>query len=143
MYSRPSPTLESGGGFPGAPEALLGPRVSLKDAVAISVVGGPVVSTSDARLLRIADGREQVLAPQAMDRPLLAPSPPLSNVGDGLLYIADRGNQRIVRLGQDGTFRGQLTHHRLAGLRAIALDEATNTLYAIAGQTVIKASVPK
>jgi hypothetical protein len=131
------------GGFPGAPEAQLGPRASLKDAVSISVAGGPVVSTSDARLLRIADGREQPLTPQAMDRPLLAPSPPLVNSLDRLLYIADRGNQRIVRLAQDGTFRGQLTHHRLAGLRAIALDESNNTLYAVAGQTVIKASIPK
>jgi hypothetical protein len=78
-----------------------------------------------------------------MDRPLLAPAPPLLNSGDGLLYVADRGNQRIVRFNADGTFQGQLTHHRLAGLQAIALDEAAGVLYAIAGQTLVRASIPR
>ncbi len=73
----------------------------------------------------------------------VAPAPPLLNSGDGLLYIADRGNQRIVRFSPDGTFRGQLTHHRLAGLQAIAIDEAAGVLYAIAGQTLVRASIPK
>ena len=133
----------SAGGFPGPPEPLLGPRASLKDAAGISVVAGPVIATADGRLLRIADGREQLLQPAAMDRQLLAPAAPLLNGEDGLLYVADRGNQRIVRLSTDGTFRGQLIHHRLAGLQAIALDEAQGVLYAIAGQTLLRATIPR
>jgi len=102
-----------------------------------------VITTPDGRMLRIVDGREQLMQPVALDRPLLAPAPPQTNAGDGLTYVADRGNQRVVRLSPDGTFRGQLTHHRLAGLQAIALDEAEGTLYAIAGQTLVKATIPK
>ena len=132
-----------GGGFPGEPEPLLGGRASLKDAVGLSVSGGLVVSTSDGRLLRIADGREQPLLPAGLDRPLLAPAAPLLNSGDGLLYIADRGNQRIVRISPDGTFRGQLIHYRLAGLQAIALDGAGGALYAIAGQSLVRATIPR
>ena len=133
----------SGGGFPGAPEPLLGARASLKEAAGLSVAGGPVVATSDGRLLRIADGRDQPMELAALDRPLLAPAAPLLNAADGLLYIADRGNQRVVRLSTDGTFRGQLTHYRLAGLQAIALDEAAGALYAIAGQAVVRATIPR
>ena len=133
----------SGGGFPGAPEPMLGARAVLKDAVSLSVAGGPVVAISDGRLLRIVEGREQLLQPVALDRPLLAPAAPILNAPDGLLYIADRGNQRVVRLSPDGAFRGQLTHFRLAGLRALTLDEAQGTLYAIAGQAIVKATIPR
>lgn len=134
---------QSADGFPGAPEPLLSNRSNLRDATGISIVGTPVVSTSDGRLVRIADGREQPLQPVALDRPLLAPSPPTLYAPDGLLYIADKGNQRIVRLSPDGTFRGQLVHVRLAGLRSVAYDEAEGTLYAIVGQSVIRAGIPK
>jgi hypothetical protein len=132
----------AGGGFPGAPEPLLAARASLREAVAISVVGGPVIATSDGRLLRVSDGREQPLSLSALDRPLLAPTAPLINPADGLLYIADRGNQRVVRLSPDGAFRGQLVHHRLAGVQAIALDAPRGALYAIAGQSVLQATIP-
>lgn len=133
----------NGSGFPGSPEGLLNQRASIKDANGLSLAAGPIVTTPDGRLLQIVEGREQPLEPRAIDRPLLAPAPPLLNSADGLMYIADRGNQRIVRLQSDGTFSGQLTHHRLAGLQAIALDEAAGVLYAIAGQTLVRASIPK
>ncbi|MGD9893764.1 MAG: hypothetical protein AB7R89_29540 [Dehalococcoidia bacterium] len=133
----------NGGGFPGDPEEMLNQRANVKDANGLSLAAGPIVTTPDGRMLRIDDGREQAIQIQAMDRPLLAPAPPLLNSGDGLLYVADRGNQRIVRFNADGTFQGQLTHHRLAGLQAIALDEAAGVLYAIAGQTVVRASIPR
>jgi hypothetical protein len=133
----------NGGGFPGAPEPLLSARSQLKDAASLSLAGGPIVSTPDGRIIRIADGREQPLQPVAMDRPLLAPAAPILNSIDGLLYIADRGNQRVVKLSPDGTFRGQLTSHRLAGLQAISLDEAEGTFYAIAGQSLLRATIPK
>lgn len=134
---------QSAGGFPGAPEPLLSNRSTLRDATGISIVGTPLLATSDGRLVRIADGREQPLQPIALDRPLLAPGPPTLYAPDGLLYIADKGNQRIVRLSPDGTFRGQLVHVRLAGLRSVAYDEAEGTLYAIVGQSVIRAGIPK
>jgi hypothetical protein len=130
-------------GFPGAPEPLLDQRAVVRDANGLSLAMGPVLSTPDGRMLRVSDGREHLMQPVAMDRPLLAPAPPILNSADGLLYVADRGNQRVVRLGTDGTFRGQLTHHRLAGLQAIALDDAHGVLYAIAGQSLVRASIPK
>jgi hypothetical protein len=132
------------GGFPGAPEPLLTARASLKDVTGISIAAGaPMIATSDGRLLRVADGLAQPMQPVATDRPLLAPAPPQLNGGDGLLYVADRGNQRVVLLGTDATFRGQLVHHRLAGLQSIALDEAAGVLYAIAGQSLVRATIPK
>lgn len=131
------------GGFSGAPEALLGNRAVLREASGLTVASAPTVSTSDGRLLRLIDGREAPFTPVAIDRPLLAPAPPLLSLADGLLYVADRGNQRIVRLTADGTFHGQLVHHRLAGLQAITLDEEQGALYAIAGQTLVRASIPR
>lgn len=133
---------QNANGFPSAPEALLNERGSLRDANGIGLVGGPVVSSLDGHLSRIVDGEARVFEVTALDRPLLAAGPPILNQGDGLYYIADRGNQRIVRMDAQGVFRGQLVHHRLAGLQALALDESGNALYALTGQSLVRASVP-
>lgn len=129
-------------GYSERPEPLL-TRAGLKSAASISVSGVPVVATTDSRLLRLVEGREEELRPVAIDRPLLAPTAPQFNPVDGLLYIADRGNQRVVKLDATGRFQGQLTSGKLTALRALALDEARGILYAVNGQSLMVAPLPK
>jgi hypothetical protein len=129
-------------GYDGAAEPLVA-RASLRDGAGISVSGVPIVATNDSRLLRIVDGKDEELKPLALDRPLKAPSPPIYYPGDALLYVADRGNQRVVLLDAAGHFQGQLSHRRLTALRALALDEQQGALYAVSGQALLKASLPK
>ncbi len=129
-------------GYEGPPEPLLA-RGSLKEAIAISVAGSPVIATNSSRLLRLSEGQLGEWRPSGLDRALVAPLPPLFNAADGLLYIADRGNERVVVLDTAGTFRAQLVHRRLAALRAIALDERAAVLYAVGGQSVIAAPLPR
>lgn len=134
----------SGGvrGYDSPPEPLVA-RGSLKEAIAISMVGSPVIATSGSRLLRLRDGRLEEWRPSGLDRAPVAPLPPLFNAGDGLLYVADRGNERVIVLDAAGTFRAQVVHRRLAALRTIALDERGAVLYAVGGQSVIAAPLPR
>lgn len=132
----------SGRGYEGPPEPLLA-RGSLKEAIAISVAGSPVIATSSSRLLRLSEGQLAEWRPAGLDRPVVAPLPPLFNAADGQLYLADRGNERVVVLDTAGTFRAQLVHRRLAALRAIALDERAAVLYAVGGQSLIAAPLPR
>lgn len=128
-------------GYEGQPEAVVS-RPVLRTAVDLSVSSVPVAATNDGRLLRMLDGREEELRPAALDRPLSAPSAPLFNPADGMLYIADRGNRRIVVLDAAGQFRGQLVHRRLTALRAFALDEVHGAIYAVSGQSLMTAPLP-
>lgn len=132
----------SAAGYDTEPEPLIS-RASLKDAVGLSISGEPIVATSAGRLARIVDGRDVELRPVGLDRKLTAPSAPVFNINDGMLYVADRGNQRIVVLDTAGVFQWQLVHRRLAGLRAVALDEASGLLYAVSGQSLLVTPVPK
>lgn len=129
-------------GYEGPPEPLVA-RSSLKEAIAISVAGSPIIATSSSRLLRLSEGQPEEWRPAGLDRPLVAPLPPLFNPADGQLYLADRGNERVVVLDTVGTFRAQLVHRRLAALRAIALDERSAVLYAVGGQSLIAAQLPR
>lgn len=129
-------------GYDGRPEPVMtGPP--LRAAAELSISGVPVVATTDGRLLRMLEGRDEELRPAGLDRPFAAPSAPIFNPADGLLYIADRGNRRIVLLDAAGTFQGQLVHRRLSALRALTLDEAHGTLYAVSGQALVKAPLPR
>lgn len=129
------------GGYEGGSEPLVS-RPALRAAVDLSISGTPIVATNDGRLLRITDGREEELRPAALDRPLAGPSAPMFNPGDNLMYVPDRGNRRIVRLDANGVFQGQLVHRRLSSLRAVALDEAHDAIYAVSGQTLVTAPLP-
>ncbi len=129
-------------GYDGQPEPLV-TRPSLRQAVDLSISAVPVVATGDSRLLRIVEGRDEELRPSALSRPLSAPSAPVFNPSDGLLYIVDRGNRRIVLLEATGAFAGQIVNRRFGALRALALDETRGTIYAISGQALIKASLPR
>lgn len=134
--------LGSPAGFDGGADPLVA-RASLKDGVGLSISGVPIVATSDSRLLRIVEGKDDEMKPSALDRALKSPSPPIFNTADSLLYVADRGNQRIVLLDAAGRFQGQLSSRRFTALRGVALDEARGAIYAVSGQALLKASLPK
>jgi hypothetical protein len=129
-------------GYDNNPEPLVS-RAALRDGVALSISGVPIIATGDSRLLRLVDGKDEELKPSALDRPLKAPSAPVFNTADTMLYVADRGNQRFVVLDAAGNFQGQLTSRRLTALRAFALDEAHGVLYIVSGQALHSAPLPK
>ena len=121
--------------------------VAFRPALLSPTLAAQMASTyqrlSDGRLLRVVDGREEELHPEALDRPLASPAAPLFNPADGQLYIADRGNRRIVQLDAAGNFTGQLVHRRITSLRGFALDEINGAIYAVSGQALVTAPLPR
>jgi hypothetical protein len=64
--------------------------------------------------------------------------------GDGTVYIADRGNERIVVLGPDGSFQSQLRAEApFASLEALAVNQAEGRLYVLAAGKVYAAALPQ
>jgi hypothetical protein len=63
--------------------------------------------------------------------------------GDGTVYIADRGNARIVVVGPDGQFRTQLrARGALGALEALAVSQAEGRLYLLDGGVLYTAPLP-
>jgi hypothetical protein len=62
----------------------------------------------------------------------------------GAVYVADRGNKRIVVLEADGSFRGQLrADGHFDALETLAVDEAARRLYVVSeGQLYVASGVP-
>lgn len=122
----------------GSPQRMT-PRVNLASAIGLAVApraGGSVelfVSMSDGRLRRFVDGEESPLTLEGLDRAPLVPASLGVGQLSGLLYLADRGNDRVLVLGLDGGLSRQIAAEEMRGLRGVAVDEARGRIvYALA-----------
>ena len=114
------------------------PRTDLAAGVEIAVASRPdgatdlFVAMSDGRLRRFTDGEEQPLTLQGLDREPLAPASLTIGRSSGMLYLADRGNNRVLIFSPDGALSRQIAADQLAGLRGVAVDEArSQIIYAL------------
>ena len=63
--------------------------------------------------------------------------------GGEVVYLADPGNQRVVQLDSDGSFRAQLrAEDSFGALEALAVNEAEGRLYVLDGGRLYAASLP-
>ena len=122
----------------GSPQRMT-PRVNLASAIDLAVAlrtGGSVevfVSMDDGRLRRFVDGEESPLTLEGLDRGPLVPASLGVGQVSGLLYLADRGNDRVLVLGPDGGLSHQIAAEELRGLRGVGVDEARGRIvYALA-----------
>ena len=107
------------------------------------MVGGIFLTGQDSRIRRFLDGQEGQFKLAGIDKPPAAPRPPLYDPKAGLMYVADRGNNRIIVLEGDGRFKRQLVHTRLAGLRGAAVDTDQDRLVGVIGQSLVAIPLPK
>jgi len=132
----------AGNGFDTDPAPALA-RADIRDAGGISVVGGIFLTGQDARIRRFLDGQEGPFKLAGIDRAPTAPQPPLFDPATGWLYIADRGNGRIIVLEGDGRFKRQLVNARLAGLRSATIDSGESRLVGVIGQSLVAIPLPR
>jgi hypothetical protein len=65
------------------------------------------------------------------------------NSSSGAVYVADRGNRRIVALGPDGSYRAQFRAGEAFDLlEALVVDEALRRFYVLSGGRLYVASLP-
>ena len=66
------------------------------------------------------------------------------NGNSGRVYVADRGNRRVVVLEPDGTFVAQFkTENAFDSLEAVAVDETAERFYALGSDRLYMASLPR
>ena len=140
------PRAEADGAL-GPPQRMT-PRVNLASAVELAAApreDGSItvfVSTSDGRLRRFIDGEESPLTLEGLDRSPLAPASLGVGQSSGLLYLADRGNDRVLVLGPDGALSRQIAAEELRGLRGVAVDEARGQIVYAFTDRLVRSPLP-
>jgi hypothetical protein len=128
-------------GFDSERSALLD-TADLTNATEIAV--GQDVYVLDRELgVRRFVGRTEASFPLAgIDRPLMSAAALSVLPGSNRILVSDNGNQRIVLATAEGEFLRQLVSPSFTDLRSASVDEGTNTLYVLNGNTVLKAPFP-
>lgn len=96
-----------------------------------------LVASSDGRLRRFA-GDEELPLGLDLERPLLSPASLSLGAQSGLVYIVDRGEGRMLAVGQDGGVVSQIQSAELADLRGAWVDEQSGRIiYALPSSIVV------
>src|SRR5439155_18012708 len=134
--------LPAASGFDSEPALILNGSPAISGGNSLAVTGDLFVLGDDGRVHRFVGSAETVFALSGIDRALMAPRSIAALPGRNEIYVADAGNKRVVVAGGEGVFKRQLASAAFSDLRAIALDQAGTTLYAVAGDAVLSMPIP-
>jgi len=130
------------GGFDSERESVL-TSADLEQAVELAVSDSVYLATEDGAIRLFQSGAAQLFPLAGIDRALVAPASLSPLPASGRLLVADRGNKRIVALSSDGVFLQQwVSPASFTDLRGIAVHEADELLYILAGGALYRTPLP-
>lgn len=135
------------GAYQKPPQPWLKPqeKVDLSGAVDIAIDGHIYALTASGHLLILYRGGLEKRQLIEVTPALQAPAALVSPANSHYLYVAEAGG-RILKLTKDGVVVAQLRPAEgsadLAGLSDLWVDEATQTIYAVAGNRVVRLGLP-
>jgi hypothetical protein len=135
--------LPAASGYDSEPTIALGGQVPLSGARNLAVDADFFVTYDDGRVRRFRSGAQADLLFGGIDRPIVAPSSVSIMRAEGVLIVADTGNKRAVVADLNGPFRRQYVSSAFTDLRAIAVDAGAGQLYALVGDTLLTAPMPR
>jgi serine/threonine protein phosphatase PrpC len=133
--------LPGQGGFDSERTALLD-AVTLEHATELAVGQDVYVLDSEAGIRRFSGKSEMPFTLSGIDKPLMSPASLNVLPGSNRIVVADRANKRIVLASAEGAFLRQIVSPSFTDLRAAYVDEGTNTIYVLNGDTLMKAPLP-
>ena len=120
------------------------PQQSLERATDMAIDGHIYVLLEDGRVVKFLGGESQPFDMEGIPGGLrevagFAVDPD----GDGSVYIADRGENRIIVLNPNGTFRAQLRGDpALTSLEALAVNQGRRRIWVLAEGRIYRATLP-
>jgi len=130
------------GGYSNAPLEYIieGANVDLTGAVDMAIDGHVYVLYANGRLIKLMNGATVPFEVIGLDTPLNNPTAVFTNADQDTqyLYVADRGNKRIVQLTKDGRFQKQykVDTDAFNELRSLWVDELEQKMYIVSGNSV-------
>ncbi len=137
----------AGDTYPDQPEHYFvnPPPRPLTEALDMAIDGFVYIIYNDGEIRKFLRGEPQPFkvegVPNGLSQPVaLAVDPHGSS---GVIYVADRGNRRVVALGPDGTFWTQFyAGEAFDALETLAVDESARLLYAVSAGRLYAARLP-
>ena len=126
--------LPASGGYDSERSGMIG-GVDIGTATALAV-DGDVYVVDQGRLRRFKSGKETTTMLDGIDTPPKAPVALVEDVQRGLLFLADRGNKRIVVGDREGKFVKQYRNSAFADLRGLAIALDGSRLYLLSGDGI-------
>ncbi len=126
--------LPAGDGFDSERTGTLG-GAEIAQASELAV-DGDVFLLDGPRLRHFRQGRELAPLLQGIDKPLQAPIALGEDLLRGVLYIADRGNRRIVAGDRELAFQRQYRHADFGDLRGVGVSSDGSRVYILTGDRV-------
>lgn len=133
--------------YPDRPEHyfVVPPSRSLADVLDMAIDGYIYLLYNDGTVQKFLSGEAEPFevsgVPGDLSQAIALTVDP--NSSSGAVYVADRGNHRIVALGPDGSFRAQFRAGEAFDLlEALVVDEAIRRFYVLSGGRLYVASLP-
>ncbi|MDP2937217.1 MAG: hypothetical protein Q8O86_12085 [Dehalococcoidia bacterium] len=127
-------------GYDSEPRGIL-EGAQIEDAVDLAVDGNIYVLAAKGTVWQFAGGPPKTFQQNKLDRPLTSPVALFSIPSTRFVYVADRGNARIVAFNKEGEFRFQIKGEAMEGIQSLSVDEEKGLLYVASGQKVFAASI--
>ncbi|MEX0750361.1 MAG: hypothetical protein WD359_06080, partial [Dehalococcoidia bacterium] len=134
--------LPGQGGFDSERTALLDSGLGLENATELAVGQDVYVLDTVAGIRRFTGKTETPFPLAGIDQPLMSPASLSVLPGSNRIVVADRANKRIVIASAEGAFLRQIVSPSFTDLRAAYIDEGTNTIYVLNGDTLMRAAAP-
>jgi len=83
-------------------QVVWGQNQNFRDAVSISIAYSVYVLTNQGALVNYSGGVETDFTVSGLDKPFLNPIKVIADLDFENIYVADRGNNRVVILNEDG-----------------------------------------
>ena len=136
------------------PTSYLNPNVTadLTGAVDLAVDGNMYVLFADGKILKFLKGDQSPFSMDGLPTPMRSPtglvvSGPQKPEGQGYVYVADAGNERVLQFDKSGKYIRQFQavpgETQLRNLRGIYVDEEKGRLFALSGRTLWLTELPK
>jgi hypothetical protein len=136
------------------PTSYLNPNVTadLTGAVDLAVDGNMYVLFADGKILKFFKGDQSPFSMDGLPTPMRSPtglvvSGPQKPEGQGYVYVADAGNERVLQFDKSGKYIRQFQavpgETQLRNLRGIYVDEEKGRLFALSGRTLWLTELPK
>ena len=132
--------IPTSNGYDSEPRGIL-EGAQIRDGVDLAVDGNVYVLTASGTVWQFSGEAPKAFRQGKMDRPLASPAALFASPSTKYVYVADRGNGRIVAFDKEGEFRFQVKGEALEGVQGLHVDEGQGRLYFASGQRIFVAAI--
>ncbi len=117
-------------------------KSDVSKAVSLAIDGSIWVLHVDGAVTKYTKGKQDSFTVKGLDQPFKNPKVIYTTTDTNGLYILDVGNNRIVQLNKDGSFKSQFVSPTFSNARAIEVNEQGKRIYILIPDKIVSITLP-